>query len=389
MTSTVPLYDLSPVLWVLLTGALIALLPLGWVLWRNRRLGPQATLRALTLMTLFLTFDLILFGAFTRLTDSGLGCPDWPGCYGNASPVGAHAEISQAQAALPDGPVTHSKAWIEMVHRYLATSVGGLCVVLAIMAWWQAWRGVRSISPWLPTFTLFWVSVQGAFGALTVTMKLFPAIVSLHLLGAYFMLGLLVWQAVLLHRAPASGGSDASDALTHNGVSTPLRWAIGAALALLVVQAASGAWVSTNYAVLACTEFPQCQGRWWPAMDFAQGFTLWRPLGESGSGQIISFQAITAIHIAHRMLAMLTALVLLALAWRLRRVAALHKPARYLAALVVLQLLTGLSNVVLGWPLLAALFHTGGAGAMLAVLVWMLALTAPATQPQPRSTHAH
>lgn len=382
MTPTVPLYDLSPILWVLLTGALIALLPLGWVLWRNRRLGPQATLRALTLMTVFLTFDLILFGAITRLTDSGLGCPDWPGCYGSASPVGAHAEISQAQAALPDGPVTHSKAWIEMLHRYLATSVGGLCLVLAIMAWRQARRGVCSISPWLPTFILFWVGVQGAFGALTVTMKLFPAIVSLHLLGAYFMLALLVWQAVLLQRASARGGSHAS------GVSPRLRWAMGAALALLVVQAASGAWVSTNYAVLACTEFPQCQGRWWPAMDFAQGFTLWRPLGETGSGHTISFQAITAIHIAHRMLAMLTALVLLALAWRLRRVATLQKPARYLAALVVLQLLTGLSNVVLGWPLLAALLHTGGAGAMLAVLVWMLARTASAALP-PSPTHAH
>lgn len=382
MTPTVPLYNLSPVLWVLLTGALIALLPLGWVLWRSRHLGPQATLRALTLVTVFLTFDLILFGAITRLTDSGLGCPDWPGCYGNASPVGAHAEINQAQATLPDGPVTHSKAWIEMVHRYLATSVGGLCVVLAIMAWRQARRGVRSINPWLPTFTLLWVGVQGAFGALTVTMKLFPAIVSLHLLGAYFMLALLVWQAVLLHRTPTSGGRNAS------GVPPRLRWAIAAALALLVVQAASGAWVSTNYAVLACTEFPLCQGRWWPTMDFAQGFTLWRPLGETHTGHIISFQAITAIHIAHRTLAMLTALVLVALAWRLRSVAALQKPARYLAALVVLQLLTGLSNVVLGWPLLAALLHTGGAGAMLAVLVWMLARTASAALP-PSPTHAH
>jgi cytochrome c oxidase assembly protein subunit 15 len=144
---------------------------------------------------------------------------------------------------------------------------------------------------------------------------------------------------------------------------------------MLLVQAASGAWVSTNYAVLACTEFPQCQGGWWPAMNFAQGFELWRPLGLGSQGDPISFQALTAIHFVHRMLAGLTLLVLGTVVTRLWHHAALQRETRLLAALLALQVVTGVSNVVLGWPLLAAVLHTGGAGAVLALLVWMLAMT--------------
>jgi len=118
------LYDLAPLWELLVFGALIALVPLGWTAWRHRASSGSRRLQALTVLTLFLTFDLVLFGAFTRLTDSGLGCPDWPGCYGQSNPVQANAEISAAQQALPSGPVTHTKAWIEMIHRYLATSVG-------------------------------------------------------------------------------------------------------------------------------------------------------------------------------------------------------------------------------------------------------------------------
>src|SRR5690606_36014966 len=130
-------------------------------------------------LTLFLTFDLVLFGAFTRLTDSGLGCPDWPGCYGSASPIGARAEIAAAQEAMPTGPVTHGKAWVEMVHRYLASGVGVLIIALTVLAWRERARLRRAgaqghglgLNPWWPTATLVWVCLQGAFGALTVTMK--------------------------------------------------------------------------------------------------------------------------------------------------------------------------------------------------------------------------
>ena len=360
----VPLYNLSPVLPILIVGLMLALAPLAWVVWRHAQAAPGARVRALTLVTLFLTLDLILFGAFTRLTDSGLGCPDWPGCYGEASPLAAHAPIHAAQTEMPSGPVTVSKAWVEMVHRYLATGVGALIATLMVMSWVSIRRAKRRIS-WadgLPTFTFVWVCVQGAFGALTVTMKLFPAIVSLHLLGAYILLALLTLQST----AMSTSGPRAAP-------SVAPRW-IAAALALLVLQAASGAWVSTNYAVLACSEFPHCQGQWWPAMDFARGFEIWRPLGESADGTVLSFQAMTAIHMAHRLLAMVTALVLGTLAWWLRKDFLLQRPARWLGALVLLQLATGLSNVVLGWPMAAAILHTGGAAAMVAVLVWMLAL---------------
>jgi cytochrome c oxidase assembly protein subunit 15 len=364
------LINLSPAIALMLTGILFAAGPLVWVLLRKRTSGPLARFHAIAVLTLFLTFDLVMFGAFTRLTDSGLGCPDWPGCYGESTPAAAHADIAAAQARQPTGPVTHGKAWIEMVHRYLATAVGVLIIVLTVSAL-RLRSGVEQhgVNPWLPGGILLWVCLQGAFGALTVTMKLFPAIVSLHLLGGYTLLALLVWQAVRAGQA--------------NRVYKPVlaisrtTWlAVWAALATLIFQAASGAWVSTNYAVLACTEFPLCQGQWLPAMD-TQGFELWRPLGMNAAGEPISFQAMTAIHWLHRTLAMVTATLLGMLAWHCSRSAALKQQSRALGVLIGLQLLTGLSNVVLGWPLLAAVMHTGGAGAMIAVLIWMLASTRP------------
>jgi cytochrome c oxidase assembly protein subunit 15 len=363
------LYDFSPLFRMLVAGALLASGPLLWVYVRHRGANSVGRLHALVLVILFLTFDLVLFGAFTRLTDSGLGCPDWPGCYGSATPFGAGTEISAAQSAMPTGPVTHGKAWVEMVHRYLAMGVGGLILVLAIAAWRQRrlTQAQTGMGPWLPGITLVWVCIQGAFGALTVTMKLFPAIVTLHLLGAYILLALLVVQALGLarHAGPQPR------AIIGRGV----RLALSGALALLVLQAASGAWVSTNYAVLACNEFPKCQGSWWPDMDFVGAIEIWRPLGIAHDGEHVSFQALTAIHFSHRLLAGITLLALASVAWRLWLVPTLRKPTRLLGALLVLQLATGLSNVVLGWPLVAAVLHTGGAGALVVVMVWLLCET--------------
>jgi cytochrome c oxidase assembly protein subunit 15 len=360
------LYDFSPLFTLMLMGALLALGPLVWVGWRNRRATPLGRFHALALLTLFLTFDLVLFGSFTRLTDSGLGCPDWPGCYGHASPVGANAHIAAAQTAMPSGPVTHGKAWVEMIHRYLATSVGVLILVLAITSWLERFRGGlgRMINPWWPTLTLVWVCIQGAFGAFTVTMKLFPVIVTLHLMGGLMLLALLCVQVAKSaqlqgHWVPVE-------------ISPPLRGLLVVSFLLLVLQIALGGWVSTNYAVLACSDFPKCQGSWWPEMSFSQGFELWRGLGLTASGEPISFAALTAIHYVHRSMAYVVLTMVGLLAWRLNRVSALRLPSRWLAALISLQLVTGLSNVVFDWPLLAAVLHTGGAGALVVVMTWAL-----------------
>ncbi|MBS0507838.1 MAG: COX15/CtaA family protein, partial [Proteobacteria bacterium] len=281
---------------------------------------------------------------------------------------------------MPTGPVTHGKAWVEMIHRYLATGVGVLIIVLTVGGWRQR-EAQRVFSPWLPTATLLWVCLQGAFGALTVTMKLFPAIVTLHLIGGLVLLALLCMQAVrqTLH---ARGQLPAA-------VPAGLRWLLGGAAALVALQSVLGGWVSTNYAVLACTTFPQCQGSWWPPMAFADGFQVWRELGHLQDGSLISFAALTAIHYVHRLAAYGVLLVLALLVWRLLRARLLRDQARWLAGLGALQLITGLSNVVLDWPLVAAVLHTGGAAALVVVLTWALtasrgaAVDVPAAQARP------
>ena len=364
------LYNLSPALRLMVMGVMLALGPLAW-LWVRHKQAPMAQrLRLLTLLTLFLTFDLVLFGAFTRLSDSGLGCPDWPGCYGSATPLGAQQHIEAAQSAMPTGPVTHAKAWIEMVHRYLATGVGVLILTLTLLTW-LACRKTRCsahcghcqrclLSPWWPTATLVWVCLQGAFGALTVTMKLFPLIVTLHLLGGLVLLALLRAQSV--RYAQVQGHAMATV------LSTRVRRFALLVFALLWLQIALGGWVSTNYAVLACTDFPRCQQSLWPAMDFRQGFALWRELGVGVDGARISLAALTAIHYAHRLAAYGVVLALLVLSCLLHGRPVFRQQARWLAGVTLLQLATGLGNVVLGWPLLAALMHTGGAAALVVVL---------------------
>lgn len=369
-------FDFEPLLELLAMAALVGAVPLLAWQWRHRGDTAARRLRALTVLATFLTFDLILIGALTRLTDSGLGCPDWPGCYGSASPIGAKAEILAAQTAMPTGPVTHGKAWMEMLHRYMAGGVGFLLVVLAGLSWWVWWRGRRTgeatPSPWWATLSLAWVLVQGLFGAWTVTMKLFPAIVTLHLLLALGLLMLLAWQA-------------------ESYAPKPLRWPAGQRRAVLaftglaIAQVALGGWVSTNYAVLACQDFPTCQGQWLPPTDFQHGFTLWRELGRGAHGDWLPFEALTAIHLAHRAGAMVVFAALLALAWALWRQDGQSGPggqgaggegrrwARRLLAVGGWQLASGLSNVVLGWPLVAALAHTGGAAALLLMCAILLA----------------
>jgi heme a synthase len=364
------LVDLAPLARLMLLGILIALVPLAWVWTRSKNASVSQRLKLLTFLTLFLTFDLVLFGSFTRLTDSGLGCPDWPGCYGKASPVGAAAQIAIEQAAMPTGPVTFKKAWIEMIHRYLASGVGVLILVLCVVSWLERKRLQRdvNISPWWPTVTLVWVCMQGAFGALTVTMKLFPAIVTTHLLGGMGLLALLQAQAVRY-------------AGVYTRVNPSARAWLLAGCVLLWFQIALGGWVSTNYAVLACTEFPMCQGQWVPPMNVREGFEIWRELGQTGAGSAISFPALTAIHVVHRMFAFIVFAALGVAAFKLWR-SDEARAAKWIAALLALQLITGLSNVVLGWPLVAAVLHVAGAAGLVVVVTGVLSRSRPQTQSQ-------
>ncbi len=381
-----------------ITGLLVALLPLSlvWVATDANRF------RKLVAVTLFLTFDLIVFGGFTRLTDSGLGCPDWPGCYGQANPLQAHADISAAQAAMPGGPVTLVKAWIEMIHRYLAMAVGVLIVALMLLAWrrwWLARRGRvsheasgRAPSPWLPTALFGFVCLQGAFGAWTVTQKLQPVIVTTHLLLGMGLLGLLAWLKAQQdtaqnldrnaqpapHAMPASQktastgpASDPDRPAGQGGAAAGLRRPAIIALAFLVMQIALGGWVSTNYATLACTDFPLCHGQLIPEMDYGHGFSLWRQLGMTAGGAYLPFAALTAIHWTHRNFAFLVIAANVWLALRALRVSATRRHAIWLLGALCLQFATGVATIYLQWPLALAVAHNAGA-ALLVLLLAML-----------------
>jgi cytochrome c oxidase assembly protein subunit 15 len=239
--------------------------------------------------------------------------------------------------------------------------VGALITVLAVLSWIAAKKKHLPVSPWWATATLVWVCVQGAFGALTVTMKLYPAIVTAHLLGGLMLLVLLAVQSQVYLRA---------------AVALPKRLhalALGLA-ALSVLQIALGGWVSTNYAVLACQEFPTCQGSWWPSMDFEHGFTLLRELGEGKDGGYLPFAALTAIHYAHRLGAYLVLAGMVWFAWCLRASGdpALRSWALGVVAIALWQFASGLSNVVLGWPLIGAVAHTAGAAAWAVLLAMLL-----------------
>jgi heme a synthase len=349
----------------IVAGIVSLLLMTAW--WRGglRRKSRAQRVVALAGLALFLCFDLVVFGAYTRLSDSGLGCPDWPGCYATASPVAAAQHIAHAEAAAPNGPVTERKAWIEMIHRYFAGALGLLIALLLAAA--IAARERRALA--LVGLTLAWYVGQAFFGALTVTWKLYPAIVTGHLLGGVGLLALLSVQS-----APRDAGA-------------PLRGRDRAALALaalaLLVQVALGGWVSTNYAVLACTGFPQCNGQWWPAMNWSEGFTFARELGRRADGTPIAMTALVAIQWAHRLFAFVFTAAMGWLVARLwRRGPTARRGAVIIAGVVVVQWITGLSNVVLGWPLAAALAHTAGAAA----LVICLGLeTAAALNPRTRN----
>lgn len=340
-------------------GIFVALLAFV-IIWSSR--DPNKY-RKLVWVTLFLTFDVIMFGAFTRLTDSGLGCPDWPGCYGHANPLQALEHIRAAEALMPDGPVTVMKAWIEMIHRYLAMGIGVLIIAIVVIAWrfWlQSGRTLTRFAPHFPMLLLAFVCVQGAFGAWTVTMKLQPVIVTIHLLLGMTLLGMLTWV-----------GARQKDHAPGDGRAHALRIPAAIGLTLLALQIALGGWVSTNYAALACMDFPLCDGALMPQMDFDNGFTLWRSLGKTAEGDYLPFAALMAIHWTHRMFAFVVAAYIGWVGWKALKIEGLQPVARAVLAALALQITIGIATVSLKWPLALAVAHNGCAALLVLLLVML------------------
>jgi heme a synthase len=333
--------------------------PLLLALFVCMRLVP---LRTLVIVTTTVTVALVMLGAYVRLTNAGLGCPDWPGCYGKLSPGLAADQIKAAEAASPAGHVSLPKAWKEMAHRYLASLVG---VMIAAIAW-QAWRARRHrydahTGMGLPIALVLLVVLQGLFGKWTVTLLLKPAIVTLHLLGGMALVGLLAWLSARQLQLSA-------------GPPSALRgirpWALLALLAL-GLQIALGGWVSTNYAALACTDFPTCHGALLPDMDFDNGFHFLRDLGMTAEGEPLSNEALNAIHWAHRVGALVAFGAVGFAASRASRIRDVRGIAMTLLTLLLLQVALGVTNVLASLPLPVAVAHNGVAALLLVLLVML------------------
>jgi heme a synthase len=311
----------------------------------------------LILVAAILTLCVVVLGAYVRLSDAGLGCPDWPGCYGTLTVPQSESALQHAQTAYPDSPVEHQKAWKEMIHRYFAGTLGLLVLAIFVMAWRK--RKEIKVSPWLPTFLVALIAFQAALGMWTVTLLLKPAVVTAHLIGGMSTLAILTWIA---HR--------------HWGLvseryiqSDSLRFFVRGALIILFLQIFLGGWTSTNYAALACTDFPTCHGAWLPEMDFASAFHMVRELGVDASGNNLQLAAYTAIQWTHRLGALVTFIYLAWLSICLLKVPQLKKTTHIMLGILLLQIALGVANLLLHLPLVLAVGHNMGAALLLITVV--------------------
>ncbi|MGM0768258.1 MAG: COX15/CtaA family protein [Pseudomonadota bacterium] len=323
-----------------------------------------------------------MLGAWTRLVDAGLGCPDWPGCYGFLSVPQSAESIAIANARFPDTPVEVEKGWPEMIHRYAAGILG--LVVFGLAAY--AVRHRREDLPVkLPLFIAGFVVLQGAFGMWTVTLKLWPQVVAVHLLGGFTTISLLTLLTLRLRgRQKDTPKPDPA----HGSAGRFRPWLFGG-LALVVMQIALGAWTAANYAAVACPDLPTCQGEWWPAdMDFRHGFDIAQHVGPNYLGGQLTADGRVAIHVTHRVGAVLVLGyfgVLLALMWRRFRGGPLGWHVQLVAIVLAAQIALGLANVAFHIPLSIAVAHNAmGAGLLLTVinLLWRLR-----EQPQTHAVH--
>lgn len=318
-------------------------------------------IRRLALIATPLALLVIVLGAFVRLSDAGLGCPDWPGCYGRIDVPQSAEQIEKANSAFPDRPVDVSKAWIEMIHRYAAAALGLVILAIGALAWRRRREPDSLLGPSLSLVAL--VLFQGLLGMWTVTWQLKPIVVMAHLLGGFGTLALLWW--LILRQSPAATG-------WAPGADSGLRRWVHLGLAIVVAQVALGGWTSANYAALACPDFPACQRQWWPEMDFAEAFVMWRGLGVNYEYGVLDNAARTAIHMTHRLGAVA---VLLYVGWLSIRTAFLAsgKKVRVAGAVVgglmLVQLALGVANVWFYLPISTAVAHNACAAMLVLALI--------------------
>jgi cytochrome c oxidase assembly protein subunit 15 len=328
-------------------------------------LAPAILIRRLALVGVLLCLTVVVLGAWVRLTDAGLGCPDWPGCYGHVTPAGAEKNPDKIASFEAGWDYDSGKAWREMIHRYAATTLGLIIVLITAIA--IAFRRDRPASIGFTVAMLATVVFQGILGAFTVWWLVKPLVVVLHLIGGLTTLSLLFWLWLTMRR--------------RTGVVTPLRGSTGTktldgvrrlgivALVVLGFQIALGGWTSSNYAAVSCPDFPQCQAQWWPdGMDFDDAFVLWRGLDINYTGGVLEHPARVAIHFIHRLGAIVATVVLGLLAWfAIRRgpTPLVRNGGGWVAAALGLQLLIGILMVVEAFPLTLATGHNAGAAVLL------------------------
>ena len=336
----------------------------------------------LSLAATSLALFVVVLGAYVRLSDAGLGCPDWPGCYGQLIAPTAAPSIEIANHAFPDTPVESPKAWKEMVHRYFASTLGLLILAMAAIALKHRTKPEQQVK--LSVFLVFLVCFQGALGMWTVTMLLKPVIVTLHLLGGMLTLALLFWCTLTHypHYLKEKGLKDKSlntnnqSKLNNTSILTSPTVKCWALLALMVVyfQIALGGWTSTNYVALYCTDLPTCQGQWLPPTDFKEGFTLWHKDhtdDKNYEGGVLSLEAGTAVHLTHRLGALVTLLIVGGLALKLFTLGSVMAK-RYgllLGFVLTTQVSLGLLNIILVLPIPIAVAHNGVAAVLLLTMI--------------------
>jgi len=321
----------------------------------------KSGLHRLAVIAAIVAFCVIVLGAYVRLSHAGLGCPDWPGCYGQLTWPEASQEVLDANQQFPERPVESEKAWKEMVHRYLAGTLVLLVLAINFLAWRpnEHQRKFRLLSGVLLALILF----QAALGMWTVTLKLWPIVVMSHLLGGLATLAMLSWMA---YRSRGDLEYDVTQPFRQ------VRSLILLGTAVLVLQLALGGWTSSNYSALACPDFPTCQGEWWPDSNFSEGFELWREIGVDYEGGVLDLPSRVAIQMAHRIGALVTVIVLGLLAFRLLREPVSRNSGIVLGALLVTQVMLGILNIVLYLPLPNAVAHNAVGALLVASMVWLL-----------------